>query len=501
MLAGYQLKAYVESHGVSEVEVLDFPAIISPENLVARILNAKPDVLGFSIYTWNVELLKSAAPLLRRRSGEVHFVCGGPDVSRLTMESMAQVGLGDFFIEGEGEAPLMALLSHLARNSTDSVLIPGISVWKNGELRRGNPLALEPLEAIPSPYLSGAVPSRLLERQQAFIETQRGCRNRCRYCLYHRGRPSVSYFPLDRVLEEIRHLVVDCNVASLRIIDPIFTSDLLRAKAVLRLLAELKIDHDLPRCYWEFMCHDVDEEFLYLAALLKDRDGICNTESLEPKDCPQHYSEMLQGYKAINCFGIQSLHIPSLKASQRPGISRSKFARFMEDVRRHNLLLKLDMILGLPEETAETFRAGLDFLLPYLRHTDHVLNIHRLQVLPGTEFEDMTESLGLQCSTGSHFVQSTSAMDQGEMNWLSRQCGILFRVLNSPLREDWFQAIERGGLSHTGLLIRLDALISSDSTTQSSRLVADDSIDDMYWNNDIFREIKSAWLRSALASL
>jgi hypothetical protein len=92
-------------------------------------------------------------------------------------------------------------------------------------------------------------------------------------------------------------------------------------------------------------------------------------------------------------------------------------------------------------------------------------------------------------------------MDAEEMKRLSRLCGILFRVVNSPLREDWFQAIERCVQSHTRLLARLDALILSDPAMKSSRLVSDDFIDDMYWNNDIFREIPSAWLQSTLASL
>lgn len=501
MLAGYQLKAYLDLHGVAEVEVLDFPAMISPENLTTKIRNAKPDVLGLSVYTWNVELLKRAAPLLRQELWGIHFICGGPEISRLTMEPLARVGLGDFFIEHEGEAALLSLLVHLAKGNTEHVSIPGVSVWENEQVRRGNSRAPEPLEAIPSPYLSGAVPPRLLERQQAFIETQRGCRFRCRYCLYHKGRPATIYFPLDRVMEEIRYLVVDRKVASLRVIDAIFTSDMSRAKAVLRLLAELKKTHEIPWCYWEFMLHDVDEEFLSLAALLKDRADICNTESMEPKDRPQHYSEMLLGYKAINCFGIQSFHTPSLKAAQRPGISRPRFVRFMEDISRHNLVLKLDLILGLPEETAETFCAGLDFMLPYLRHTDHILNIHRLMVLPGTTFEELTEKLGLQCAAGSHFVVATPSMGAREMNSLSYQSGLLFRVINSPLRENWFQAVERTGLSHTALLDKLHTVISSGSAMRFTRLTTDDSIDDTYWNNDIFREIPSAWLRSTLATL
>lgn len=501
MLAGYQLKAYLDFHKVADVEVLNFPGVIESENLVARIREAQPTLLGFSIYTWNVELLKKTAPLLRQELNDVQIVCGGPEVSALTMTTMAEAGLGDFFIEGEGETALNNLLLHLISDGGKSRKVPGVFVWKNRQLEESTPQIADCLNTTPSPYLSGVIPRRLMERQQVFIETQRGCHNRCSYCLYHRGRPSISYFPIEQIIEEIRLLVVDYQVTALRIIDAMFTSDLSRAKAILRFIVELKKDHEIPLCYWEFMIHNVDEEFLSLAAQMRDTGEICNHETLQAKDHPQHYSQMLQGYKAINCFGIQSFNISSLKAIQRTRVSRPGFLSFMETVRKYNLLLKIDLILGLPEESKESFLAGVDFLLPHLRHTDHILNIHRLQMLPGTLLAEQKELYKIRTVGNSHLVRSTSTMSAGEINWLSTMCGLLFRIINSPLRENWFEAIDRGEHSNSELLQRLLSSLPNNPATKSSRLVTDASVDDIYWNNNVFREIPSSWLSSTLAAL
>jgi hypothetical protein len=192
----------------------------------------------------------------------------------------------------------------------------------------------------------------------------------------------------------------------------------------------------------------------------------------------------------------------SSDAERRAPIEPDEFGAFMEAVCRHNLVLKLDVILGLPFETFDSYFAGLDLLLPYFQGTDHILNIHRLQILPGSELEELSDDYGIEYPRiAPHTVRATATFTREEMKRASRLTGVLFRALNSPLRSRFFEAFHRshGRALHVAELM-LEAIESSE-TLHNTSLGLDENVDDDYWNDAVYREVPSEWLARELAMI
>ena len=210
-------------------------------------------------------------------------------------------------------------------------------------------------------YLLGATEESLYREQQPLLEAQRSCSFRCKYCVYHKNLSTVSYYSLERVYKELGYLIVEKKILALRIFDSIFTNDLPRAKKILEHLVELKAQSGvkIPWIYWEFNYDMVDEQFLRLASALKYREKILNTSKIEPLNRPQLYTEMLRDYTIINCVGVQSFCKEALKAMSRALIDTAKFERFMNIINENNLVFKIDMILGLPLETFDSYSLRL----------------------------------------------------------------------------------------------------------------------------------------------
>ena len=532
LLSSYALSAYLNKwwDGKKKLEtvVLNFSTTASADKIVSAVCKALetdscisfddgPKLAGFSIYSWNAETIKQVMGRIRNEAPNIIHIMGGPEVSLSAMTALAMQGLGDYYIEGEGEVKLLRLLRHIAESDYASGHIAGpprgvarriYGGDKKHHLLYEQEDAKADPETLPPVYLSGGIEKRLYEGQQAYLETQRGCRNRCAYCVYHKGLSGVTHYPLSRVEKELRHLILEAGVSALRIIDAAFTSDLPRAAKIIDCISAIRTENNgvLPWIYWEFIYSSVDEDFIRKVATLKNRPRISNTESVRPKNAPQMYTDLLTDYTVINCVGVQSLNPESLKAVRRPALSLTRFERFMELVNAYNIVLKIDLILGLPYETISSYFEGISRVIPYLRHTDHVLNIHRLQMLPGSELEEQAEVFGILYSENApHIVWETDAMPCSDMRHAARLTAVFFRIFNSPLRELFYDAYSRfatqDGVSlKTMLEILLEKAYKS-LVTKTSLLCIHDDVDDDYWNDAVFWEIPSEWAAGAITSL
>jgi hypothetical protein len=196
---------------------------------------------------------------------------------------------------------------------------------------------------------------------------------------------------------------------------------------------------------------------------------------------------------------VQSFHPPALKAVGRVPLPPDRFRDFTASLRRHNIVMKADLILGLPFETLETYFTGLETFLPEFEGADHVFNVHRMQMLPGSELEALGDRYGIRYSRRApHLVLATSTLDAAELNRAAKLTAMLFRVVNSPLRGPFFAWRRRTGLSVHDLADRLLAAALHDGALAATRLVRDEVIDDGYWNDDMFREIPSSWLAARM---
>jgi len=501
LLSSYVLKAYlykVFNNRNLSVTILNSSYKTSTFEICEKINNEKPNYVGYSCYTWNIQKITEVVCSIKKEIDCKHIL-GGPEITLNWIDSL-EGALADYYIIGAGEKILADLIDYFFKSEelSDIKVPAGVAHLHQGKVVYTSSRNFLPdLDDIPSVYLTGTLENHLYDRQQAFLETSRGCKFKCAYCMYHKNLSNISYYSLQRIFAELYHLIIEREVWQLRIFDSDFTSDIERAKKIIRYLFELKNKKDvlLPWIYWEFTIRNIDEEFIKLCASLKSQTRILNSYALPPLEKPQFYSDMVKNYTTINCIGIQSFSDKALKAVNRSPIKIDKFDSFMGQVKHNNIILKIDLILGLPCETFDSYFNGLEYIIPYFEKTDHILNIHRLQVLPGSKLEEQCSHYGVNYSTQApHMVSSTNTFSEKEMKYASKLTAIIFRVLNSPIRKFFFEAKKCSGKRYFIIIEKIFIEISQSHQFKTSALMVDEYVDDIYWNNQIFRDIPSAFV-------
>jgi len=380
LLSSYVLKGYLEKYYIGEkkleIQIVNFKATKQIDKILKKVTELNPDVICYSCYIWNIEKINLLIGNLKKQNDFVQIL-GGPEITINRIKNLDKNILPDYFIIGEGEKTLLELVNYLTE--TNRISLPeGVAVKKEDSIEyKVNPNRITNLDEIPSIYLNGVIEDELYERQQAYLETQRGCKFKCKYCVYHKSLPSINTYSLNRIKKELEHLIINRQILALRIFDSVFTHDLERAKQIVKYILKLKKRKNvrIPWIYWEYTHDMVDEEFIKLVSELKYRKKILNINDIMPKNRPQHYGEIPKDYTAINCMGIQSFNEQALKAVGRKPVKLEELKKFFNIVNKYNIILKIDLIFGLPFETFDSYLNGLNFFIPFLKNKDHILNI------------------------------------------------------------------------------------------------------------------------------
>src|SRR5690554_2162124 len=227
-LALRYLQRYCEGQ-FPNLETVEFNINQNPRTILGEITGRKPDVVGFSCYIWNIEIILPLVRSLRKVCPGVTIILGGPEVS-FDAEYWLTAHLSiDFIIAGEGEEALRRFLEEYERcggefTQEDLASVPGL-VYRDGEGRVvQNPSQPLDLASIP-PIYHGDL--RDLQDKIVYFETTRGCPFKCAYCLSSvMGR--VRVFPLARTKGELAALAA-ADVQQVRFVDRTFNYDPRRA--------------------------------------------------------------------------------------------------------------------------------------------------------------------------------------------------------------------------------------------------------------------------------
>ena len=171
-----------------EVELFKYP-----QDLSAAVSRRKPQIVGFSNYSWNCNLSYEYALRLKREFPETVIVFGGPNYG-LEAEEMAvfwkRYPLIDFYIVKEGELAMVELVRLLDRFNYDVQAIkksgiqsPNCHYSRGGELVLGELMPrVKDLEQLPSPYLMGLMDKFFDQVLSPMVHTTRGCPFLCTFC-------------------------------------------------------------------------------------------------------------------------------------------------------------------------------------------------------------------------------------------------------------------------------------------------------------------------------
>ncbi len=317
-----------------------------PTDIVEAILLEAPDLVGLSVYVWNVAALTEVARLLKAVRSSVLLVAGGPEISH-EYAGIPLFETVDYIVRGEGEQAFAELAEAVSAGRPPAEKVIG-------------PVPVD-LEALALPY--DAYTAHDLRHRQIYVETSRGCPCHCAYCL-SANDAGVRYFPLPPFFEAMEALI-GRGARRIRFVDRSFNVRAERARDVLGFFQE----------HW---CEGMQ---LHLE-ILPDR--------LTP-DLLEYMADFPQDGLHLEV-GIQSFNPEVLKRVGRA----QNVARLEENLQwllaHTGAVLHADLIVGLPGEDTASIAAGFDRLLTI---APHEIQVGVLKLLKGTPLAGQANEFGL----------------------------------------------------------------------------------------------------------
>lgn len=318
----------------------------------------EPFLVGFSSYIWNMEYNKEFARRLKLRYPECIVLFGGHNVNP-DGSNLDDMPYCDIVMHGEGEEPFKALLLALHEGKPLSS-VNSISYRENGKIVSTEKTVPCSIGNYPSPYLEGCFDSIIEESRispSIIWETNRGCPNRCAFCDWGALKAKVRHFPMERIKAELDWMVknkveyVYCADANFGLF-PIDTE-------IADMIIEYRDTYGYPQ--------------VFKTNYTKNRD-----------DVVFEISRKLIG-KSIGkspTLSFQSLSPDVLKAIGRSNMELDHFKNLMVRYNKSEVPVYSELILGLPEETYESFSDGICTLLDCGQHT--CIGIYPCELLPNS---------------------------------------------------------------------------------------------------------------------
>lgn len=399
-LAPWYLLAGIETYCTGDIKAQVIEATINEEleAVVERILAQNPQVIGFSCYIWNIEVIKKIVALVKQELADAVIILGGPEVSYNVANTLRENPLVQYVVSGEGEKALAQLLNAICygESVTD---IPGVSYREGEEL-----LVAEPYydwEAPPSPYTKAYF--QALQGRIAYLETSRGCPYFCAFCLS--GYGNVRYFDLERGKRELISLA-NSGTRTIKFVDRTFNSNRARALELFSFVID-NYGSAIPEgvcCHFEIAGDILDNQTLDLLA--KAPAGSIQFE-----------------------IGIQSFNADTLTAIRRRTNVELLESNLRRLINKGNIHIHIDLIAGLPYEDLESFATSFNKAYE-LR--PHMLQLGFLKVLYGSQIHADPEKY--PCSyepLAPYEVTETPWLSAEDLAYLHRLEDALKRLYNS----------------------------------------------------------------------
>ncbi len=295
-LAVFSISAYLTEKGVKNT-VAEYSVNDPYESVFYDILSQKPDIIGFSVYLWNVERVCRLGNDLKLALPELKIFLGGPEAGyRNSLEK--DFPFADKVIVGEGEAQVYTYLTGTETADT----FPNLPFAYQAPLKKG---------------------------KTVYYEASRGCPYRCSYCISSLEK-NLRFKPLEQVKEELR-VLIKAGATKIKMIDRTFNVN--------------------PDAY-EIFRFVIEEggntgfHFEIKPELFSEKDFLLLEGS--PKGRIQFEA------------GLQSLNPETLTAIHRKNDTNVAFSNIKRILNMENIHLHLDLIAGLPFEDKESFIRGFN---------------------------------------------------------------------------------------------------------------------------------------------
>lgn len=326
-----------------------------------RITERQADALFFSVYIWNATYLARLLADLRNIQPDLPIVLGGPHAPSLRDTLSFRPTVVHNQVEGVGDNFYWDL--------------------RNGTLQ--SDYYAEPVVTFGYPYKQEDFQDQLKNRH-IYYESSRGCPFHCAYCLSSISR-GVVFKDLEMVKRELRD-IIGHSPKTLRFVDRTFNADPDRA---LQIWEFINVHADNSCCFHFEIAPD-----LFTEAMFGFLGGIA------------------PGFFRFE-IGVQSTNPATLQAVNRKMNLEKSFATIKRLRHIGTVTLHVDLILGLPNETVETFAQSIRDVLAV--QPDYV-QMGLLKVLPDTAIcKSAREFEVVSCGEPPYQVVATKWMDHRSM--------------------------------------------------------------------------------------
>lgn len=320
----------------------------------------EPFLVGFSCYVWNYEYNKALAKEIKSRFPQCFIVFGGHQVN--AKSDVVESDYVDFVIQSEGEESFRRLLLHLCGKLPAENVCNLIYKSENGEINI-NPIDTSFVER-QSPYINGLF-DELVEKEElrfsAILETNRGCPNKCAFCDWGNIKAKMKSFDIELV------------------------------KAEIDWMSKNKIEY----------CYSSDSNFGLFPRDIEIVEYIIekNKQNGYPQKFQATYSKnnpetVFNINKRLNEVGMskgatlsfQSMSQEALDRINRKNMPLENFLELMSLYNSNNIAAYSEIILGLPGETYESFKNGIEQLLECGQHM--AINFFNCELLTNSIMSD-----------------------------------------------------------------------------------------------------------------
>ncbi|HEX5362829.1 MAG TPA: DUF4080 domain-containing protein [Gallionella sp.] len=356
----------------ADTEIMEFILQSRPEEIVEALLAARPRIIGFGVYIWNVTEITRVVALLKCVAPQITVVLGGPEVSYECNEQEV-VRLADYVITGWGDVSFPKLCRELLLQRPQAQkIIAGIQP-KLAEIKL--PYAL---------YSDHDIAHRTL-----YVEASRGCPFKCEFCLSSLDKTAQA-FDLDLILDEMDKLYRR-GARQFKFVDRTFN---LNIKTGARIL--------------EFFLERLDDKlFVHFEVI--------------PDHLPEQLKALIAKFPPGSLqfeVGIQTLNpeVQALISRKQDNAKTEENLRWLHQ--ESHAHVHVDLIIGLPGEDVASIANGFDRLVALKQQEIQVGVLKRLR---GTPIIRHTEAYAMRYTPYPPYtILATDRIDFATMQRLVR---------------------------------------------------------------------------------
>ena len=327
-LAVYSLRAYAKVYQ-EQIAIGEYTINNRVDYILEQIYKAKPDVLCFSCYIWNMDYVEELITEYHKLCPEVPIWVGGPEVSYEVETFLAEHPQVTGVMIGEGERTFKQLCRYYVNRAGSLEEIRGIAFRDQDSGKTIFTPVQEPMNMSDIPFCYDHIEN--FENRIIYYESSRGCPFNCSYCLSSIDK-KLRFRDIELVKKELAFFI-EKKVPQVKFVDRTFNCRHDHAMEIWRFVKEH--DNGITNFHFEISADLLNEEEL---ALIHDmRPGLIQLEI---------------GVQSTNEITIREIH-RTMKLELLKDIVRK--IQSGENIHEH-----LDLIAGLPYEDYATFAKSFD---------------------------------------------------------------------------------------------------------------------------------------------